>query len=67
MAPEKTTQPIVLYTPRHRVEGLVTLLKGERLSDKLNITERKFEAVTLHVDAGYHLSIRIDYFRAMPG
>ena len=45
MAPEKTSCSVVLYTRHHRIEGTITLLKGERLSDQLNVAERKFEAV----------------------
>jgi len=46
MAPEKTDCPVVIYTSHHRIEGTIVLLKGERLSDKMNVDERKFEAVS---------------------
>ena len=46
MAPEFSKLSVVIYTQHHRIEGEVMLQKGERLSDKLNVTERKFEAVT---------------------
>ena len=45
MAPEKTEQPVVLYTRLHRIEGAVVLFKGERLSDKFNQMERQFESI----------------------
>jgi hypothetical protein len=45
MAPEKTELAVVVYTAQHRIEGLLTLLKGEHLSDKLNVGERRFEAI----------------------
>jgi hypothetical protein len=45
VAPEKRDQPVVIYTRRHRVEGTLVLLKGEQLSDRLNLADRKFEAV----------------------
>ena len=45
MAPEKTDCPVVIYTSHHRIEGTIVLLKGERLSDKMNVAERKFEAI----------------------
>lgn len=43
MAPPKTRQPVIAYTARHRIEGELVLLKGERLSDKLNEAARAFE------------------------
>lgn len=46
MATEHKKVSVVIYTQHHRIEGLVHLEKGERLSDKLNVTDRKFEAVT---------------------
>jgi hypothetical protein len=46
MAPESSKISVVAYTQHHRIEGDITLLKGEQLSDKLNINERKFEAIT---------------------
>lgn len=45
MATEPKNLPVVLYTALHRIEGEIVLLKGEHFSDKLNLTERKFEAV----------------------
>ncbi|MFP4379085.1 MAG: hypothetical protein ACLFUS_01175 [Candidatus Sumerlaeia bacterium] len=45
MAAEKTALPITAYTAHHRIEGEIILLKGEHLSDKLNLTERKFELI----------------------
>ena len=45
MSLEKTSVKVAAYTNRHRIEGEVVLLKGEHLSDKLNLTERHFEAI----------------------
>ncbi|MBN1867606.1 hypothetical protein JW916_09970 [Candidatus Sumerlaeota bacterium] len=45
MAPEKTEQPVIVYTRLHRIEGAVVLFKGERLGDKFNQTERQFESI----------------------
>ena len=45
MTEEYVKLAVVIYTHHHRIEGDVTLQKGERLSDKLNQTERQFEAV----------------------
>lgn len=45
MAPEKSNQPVVIYTAHHRIKGDLVLLKGEHFSDKLNQTERSFEAI----------------------
>lgn len=43
MATQDHWAPVVAYTSTHRIEGLLLLLKGERLSDKLNVAERAFE------------------------
>jgi len=45
MALEKSNVKVAAYTSRHRIEGEVVLQKGEHLSDKLNLTERHFEAI----------------------
>ena len=45
MAPEKTTIPVIAYTQHHRIEGTLTLLKGEHFSDRMNIVEKKFESL----------------------
>jgi hypothetical protein len=45
VAPEKTEQPVTVYTRLHRIEGAVVLFKGERLGDKFNQTERQFESI----------------------
>ena len=45
MATEDKWVPVVAYTMHHRIEGEILLLKGERLSDKLNQTQRRFEAL----------------------
>ncbi len=45
MATEQKNVPVILYTAHHRIEGEILLLKGEHLSDKLNLSERKFEAI----------------------
>jgi len=45
MALEKSNVKVAAYTSRHRIEGEVVLLKGEHLSDKLNLTGRHFEAI----------------------
>ena len=58
MSAEKMNVPVVLYTVQHRIEGEIVLLKGEHLSDKLNLTERKFEAILqarVYSVAGNHL------------
>jgi hypothetical protein len=58
MATEQKNVPVVLYTAHHRIEGEILLLKGEHLSDKLNLTERKFEAILqarVYSLAGNHL------------
>ena len=45
MPAEKSLIVITAYTQRHKIEGELLLLKGERLSDKLNLTERQFEPI----------------------
>ena len=45
MTAEQRDCPVVIHTNHHRIEGILILHKGEQLSDKLNVTERKFEAV----------------------
>jgi hypothetical protein len=45
MSLEKTNVRVAAYTSRHRIEGEIVLLKGEHLSDKLNLTDRHFEAL----------------------
>jgi hypothetical protein len=45
MPAEKSLIKIIAYTQRHKIEGELLLLKGERLSDKLNLTERQFEPI----------------------
>ncbi len=45
MTMDKNPCAVVLYTRTHRIEGNLILLKGEQLSDKLNVTDRKFEAI----------------------
>ncbi|MFW6287000.1 MAG: hypothetical protein ACOC29_03565 [Candidatus Sumerlaeota bacterium] len=45
MAPEQSELSVIIYTTHHRIEGLLTLLKGEQMSDKLNIDDRRFEAI----------------------
>ena len=45
MAPEKRECPVVAYTRHHRVEGTMILFQGERLTDKLNVSDRLFEAI----------------------
>lgn len=46
MATEITYVPVVIYTLHHKIEGILTLQKGERLTDKLNVGERIFESIT---------------------
>ena len=46
LVPEKKDIPVVVYTRHHRIEGMMTLLKGERFSDRLNISEKKFESLS---------------------
>jgi len=45
MATQDRNVRVVVYTPHHRIEGTLVLPKGERLSDKLNVAEREFEAL----------------------
>ena len=45
MATQDQLVSVVLYTNLHRIEGRILLLKGERLSDKLNTPDREFEPV----------------------
>ena len=46
MTPEKTIHPVIIYTAQHRIEGMMTLLKDEHFSDKINILDKKFEMLT---------------------
>jgi hypothetical protein len=43
MSAEKTQHRVVAYTRLHRIEGEIVLLKGEHLSDKLDMREKRFE------------------------
>lgn len=46
LVPEKKEIAVVVYTRHHRVEGTMTLLKGEHFTDHLNALEKKFESLS---------------------
>lgn len=45
MTPTERQIPVLAYTRLHKIEGLITLFQGEKVADKLNMIERKYESL----------------------
>ncbi|NQU41800.1 hypothetical protein HQ520_00845 [bacterium] len=45
MAPEQRQIRVIVCTDRHRIEGELTLYKGEHVPDKMNTEGRQYESL----------------------